>query len=146
MSKPKEPVESYKEGKEILDKGIDALSALNALDKLLYEQTKMDSKLSDLVKVNPDMTLKQAIQGIYKGIKLTYDKMVDLYKNTDDPNLAAYINSYINKIKPLLSAYVVPLASVLQTATMLKILPLQKEIEDYQAEIKEYAKDVKELG
>ena len=133
----RDPVELYIEGLERIDKGVESLAQLKALSGALYQQMTLDIKVSDLAKTNPNATLGDVIESVYKNVGETYRKMEEIVERTEDTNLKAYMQASLDSIKHLVRDYLTPIVSILQTIILLKMIEPQRTLENYRRKLEE---------
>lgn len=143
MTKQIDPVTLYRESSNLLDSVIEDLSELDVLEKQLYDAMITGVKLSDIVKINPNATLPDAMKLAYKNIKSIYEKWKKKVESIEDPDAKPLAERYLSGIRPIVKAYELALLSILQNTILLTMIPYQKTLEEYQKELKEYKSEVK---
>jgi hypothetical protein len=132
-----EPVELYKEAVTLREEMLGTFARLSDLERQLYETMTTGVSLSDVVRVNPNATLQDAVKLTYERIKSIYEKMEKEVEKTENPDVKSLAKRYLSGIKAITMPYEMALLSIHQNIILLKMAPLQKELAEYGKELEE---------
>ncbi|GEM_PF-5750381 len=137
MIKMEDPVTIFNEGQKYLESASDFLIELGHLHQELYNIMVTGINLGEVVKRKPNATFEDAAKATYLRLKECYDKINEKIENADS-DLQTIGYKYLRKIEPIVKAYKAALVSLIQNIILLKMLPLQKQLDSYKAELEQY--------